>query len=122
MLESNYGRIINISSNAGLRGGTPNATVGYSASKAGVIRLTKALSREVADKGICVVAVAPGYHETPLMQFLNTAQKQAIYSTIPVKVGGDPADLAEVIAFLASRHTKYMTGVVIPVDGGVTLH
>jgi 3-oxoacyl-[acyl-carrier protein] reductase len=121
MLENNYGRIINISSSAGLRGGTANATVGYSASKAGVIGLTRALSQEVADKGICVVAVAPHYFETPLMEFLSEAQKQAIRSKIPVKTGGDPADLAEIIAFLASRHTKYMTGVVIPVDGG-TLH
>jgi 3-oxoacyl-[acyl-carrier protein] reductase len=123
MLESNYGKIINIASTAGLRGGGMKSTSAYAAVKAGVIGLTKGVAREFAEKGICAVAVAPTYHKTPgLTADLSEAKSQEMLSCIPMKVGGNPEDLAEIIAFLASRHTKFMTGVVIAVDGGFSMH
>jgi 3-oxoacyl-[acyl-carrier protein] reductase len=121
MLESNYGRIINIASTAGLRGGGQLGKSAYSAVKAGVIGLTKGVAREFAMQGICAVAVAPCYHQTPgVADFAE--RKQEVLSTIPMKVAGNPADLAEIIAFLASEHTKFMTGAVITVDGGFSMH
>jgi 3-oxoacyl-[acyl-carrier protein] reductase len=122
MLESNYGRIINIASTAALRGGGQNAKSSYAAVKAGVIGLTKGIAREFAPKGICAVAVAPCFHETPGVANLNDAGKQKILSTIPMKTAGDPEDLAEIVSFLASRNTKFMTGAVITVDGGFSMH
>jgi 3-oxoacyl-[acyl-carrier protein] reductase len=122
MLESNYGRIINIASSAGLRGGGQLGKSSYSAAKAGVIGLTKGVAREFAEKGICAVAVAPCYHETSGVANSSDERKQEALATIPMKTAGNPADLAEIIAFLASRHTKFMTGVVIAVDGGFTMH
>jgi 3-oxoacyl-[acyl-carrier protein] reductase len=124
MLENNYGRIINISSAAGLRGGGMRGTSGYAATKAGVIGLTKGLAREYGEKGICAVAVAPGFHETPVHADVDAVEKQALLSArVPMKVAGDPADLAEIISFIAiSPHTKYLTGAVISVDGGLTMH
>jgi 3-oxoacyl-[acyl-carrier protein] reductase len=123
MIKNNYGRIINIASTAGLRGGGMKSTSAYAAVKAGVIGLTKGVAREFAEKGICAVAVAPTYHKTPgLTTDLSEAKSQEMLSCIPMKVGGNPEDLAEIIAFLGSRHTKFMTGVVIAVDGGFSMH
>jgi 3-oxoacyl-[acyl-carrier protein] reductase len=123
MLESNYGRIINIASTAGLRGGGMKSTSAYAAVKAGVIGLTKGVAREFGEKGICAVAVAPTFHETPgVAAGLSDAKRQEMLSNIPMKVAGNPEDLAEIIAFFASRHTKFMTGTVIAVDGGFTMH
>jgi NAD(P)-dependent dehydrogenase (short-subunit alcohol dehydrogenase family) len=122
MLESNYGRIINIASTAALRGGGQNAKSSYAAAKAGVIGLTKGIAREFAEKGICAVAVAPCFHETPGVAGWTDAKKQEVLATIPMKAAGDPADLAEIITFIASRRTKFMTGAVITVDGGFAMH
>jgi 3-oxoacyl-[acyl-carrier protein] reductase len=122
MLESNYGRIINMASSAALRGGGLLGTSGYAAVKAGVIGLTKGLAREFAQKGICAVAVAPSYHETPSHAALSAAEKREVLSRIPMNEAGNPVDLTEIIVFLASRHTKFMTGAVIAVDGGFTMH
>jgi 3-oxoacyl-[acyl-carrier protein] reductase len=122
MLENNYGRIINLSSSAGLRGGGMNGTSGYAAAKAGVIGFTKAIAREFAPNGICVVAVAPTFHETPGVANLSDAKRQEMLSHIPMNKSGNPADLAEIIAFLASKNTKFMTGAVLTVDGGLTMH
>jgi 3-oxoacyl-[acyl-carrier protein] reductase len=122
MLESNYGRIINIASSAGLRGGGQNGTSAYAATKAGVIGLTKGVAREFAQQGICAIAVAPCFHETPGVANWTEARKQEVLATIPMRVSGNPTDLAEIIAFLASRHTKFMTGAVISVDGGFAMH
>jgi 3-oxoacyl-[acyl-carrier protein] reductase len=123
MLKNSYGRIINISSAAGLRGGGMKGTSGYAAAKAGVIGLTKGVAREFAQKGICAVAMAPGFHETTTHDDLSAVEKQNLFARVPMNVPGDPADLAEVIAFLAtSPHTKYITGAVITVDGGLTMH
>jgi 3-oxoacyl-[acyl-carrier protein] reductase len=122
MLASNYGRIINIASSAALRGGGQNAKTSYAAAKAGVIGLTKGVARELAERGICAVAVAPCFHETPGVADWNDAKREKVLATIPMKAAGDPADLAEIIAFVASRNTKFMTGTVIAVDGGFTMH
>jgi 3-oxoacyl-[acyl-carrier protein] reductase len=121
MLESNYGRIINIASTAGLRGGGQLGKSSYSAVKAGVIGLTKGIAREFATQGICAVAVAPCYHQTPGVAD-SAERKQEVLATIPMKVAGNPTDLAEIIAFIASQHTKFMTGAVIAVDGGFSMH
>jgi 3-oxoacyl-[acyl-carrier protein] reductase len=122
MLERNYGRIINVASSAGLRGGGQNAKTAYAAVKAGVIGLTKGVAREFAEKGICAVAVAPCYHETPAVADWDDVKKQQVLATIPMKIAGNPKDLAEIIAFLASSHTKFITGSVITVDGGFSMH
>jgi 3-oxoacyl-[acyl-carrier protein] reductase len=122
MLANNYGRIINIASTAGLFGGGQNGTTAYAATKSGVIGLTKGVAREFAEKGICAVAVAPSYHETPGVAGWSEALKQEMRSRVPMKAAGNPEDLAEIIAFLASRYTKFMTGTVITVDGGLTMH
>jgi 3-oxoacyl-[acyl-carrier protein] reductase len=124
MLENNYGRIVNISSAAGLRGGGMKGTSGYAAAKAGVIGLTKGLAREFSEKGISVVAIAPGFHETPTHAGVCDEEKKALlFNRVPMKVAGNPSDLAEIITFIAtSEHTSYMTGAVIAVDGGLTMH
>jgi NAD(P)-dependent dehydrogenase (short-subunit alcohol dehydrogenase family) len=122
MLESNYGRIINIASTAALRGGGQNAKTSYAAAKAGVIGLTKGIAREFAEKGICAVAVAPCFHETPGVAGWTEARKQEVLATIPMRAAGNSLDLAEIIAFIASQHTKFMTGSVITVDGGFAMH
>jgi 3-oxoacyl-[acyl-carrier protein] reductase len=122
MLRNSYGRIINISSAAGLRGGGMKGTSAYAAAKAGVIGLTKGLAGEFAPKGICAVALAPGYHEMSAVANWNEAKKQEVLVTIPMKTAGNPTDLAEIIAFLASRSTKFITGAVITVDGGFSMH
>jgi 3-oxoacyl-[acyl-carrier protein] reductase len=123
MMENSYGKIINISSAAGLRGGGMKGTSGYAAVKAGVIGLTKGLAREFAEKGICAVAMAPGFHETPGHADLGTEEKQSLFSRVPKKIPGNPVDLAEIITFIAtSKHTNYLTGAVIAVDGGLTMH
>jgi 3-oxoacyl-[acyl-carrier protein] reductase len=90
------------------------------------IGLTKGIAREFAEKGICAVAIAPGFHETQghvELGIMDTAQKQAMFSRVPMNIPGDPADLAEIMTFIAtSPHTKYLTGAVIAVDGGLTTH
>jgi 3-oxoacyl-[acyl-carrier protein] reductase len=122
MLKSGYGRIINIASTAALRGGGQNAKTSYAAAKAGVIGLTKGIAREFAEKGICAVTVAPCFHETPGVAGWADVKKQEVLATIPMRAAGDPADLAEIIAFIASQYTKFMTGSVITVDGGFAMH
>jgi 3-oxoacyl-[acyl-carrier protein] reductase len=84
--------------------------------------LTKGVAREFAEEGICAVAVASSYHETPGVANWSEELRQEMRSRVPMKAAGNPADLAEIIAFLASWHTKFMTGAVITVDGGLTMH
>jgi 3-oxoacyl-[acyl-carrier protein] reductase len=81
------------------------------------------LAREYAQQGICVLAMAPGMHETAAHTTLSAEEKRDFYARVPMNVAGDPADLAEIVAFIASSpYTKYMTGAVIIVDGGLTMH
>lgn len=113
------GRIINISSVSGVMGNPGQAN--YSASKAGIIGLTKSVAREYAAKGITVNAVAPGFIQTDMTDAMPQATKDAAVATIPMKMMGQPEDIAETVRFLASDAAKYITGQVICVDGGMAI-
>ncbi len=118
MKKNSYGRIINISSLAGRMGGYKNG-LGYSASKAAIIGLTYGMARRVAESGITVNAVAPGPTETDIFKGLVTPEKmKEYYSIIPMKKLGQPDNIANVVAFLASKEAEYVTGAVIDVNGG----
>jgi len=119
MLGRRYGKIINVSSVVALIGNPGQAN--YVASKAGVIGFTKSAAKELASRNINVNAVAPGYISTDMTEKLNEKQKEAIINMIPVKRIGTPEDVAKVVAFLASSDSDYLTGQVIPVDGGMAM-
>lgn len=116
-LKKKAGRIINISSVSGITGNAGQSN--YSASKAGVIGLTKSVARELASRGICCNAIAPGYIETEMTA--EFTEKEALMKAIPLGHMGKPEDIAELAAFLASDKAKYITGEVIRVDGGIAI-
>lgn len=118
MLRLRFGRIVNIASIAGLNGSP--GQVNYSAAKAGVIGLTKALAREVAAKNITVNAVAPGLVTTELTTSLNDKQWEALEAQIPTGRAGEPKDIAGLVTFLCSEEASYVTGAIVTVDGGMT--
>lgn len=117
MMKQRYGRIINLSSVSGRMGNA--GQVNYSASKAGVIGMTKSLAREVGSRGITVNAVAPGFIDTDMTAVLKDDVKEAIMAGIPLRREGKPEDIAEAVAFLASDKASYITGQVLSVDGGM---
>lgn len=119
MVRARYGRIINMSSVVGLSGNAGQAN--YAASKAGIIGLTKSVAREVANRGITVNAIAPGYIQTELTGELPDAVKQQILGQIPAGRFGEPEDVAEVVAFLARQEAGYITGQTINIDGGMVM-
>ena len=119
MMKNRYGRIINISSVVGISGNPGQAN--YSASKAGLIGMTKSLAYEVASRGITVNAVAPGFIASNMTDSLTDAQKEAIIQTIPLKSWGTPEDVANTVAFLASPDSSYITGQTIHVNGGMLM-
>jgi len=119
MIKQRSGRIINISSIAGLTGNAGQAN--YSASKAGLIGLTKTLARELASRGITVNAVAPGLIETDMTTVLSEEIRQGILQKIPLGKLGEPDDIAGAVAYLASPEAKYITGQVLTVDGGMVM-
>lgn len=119
MMKQRSGRIINMSSVSGVLGNAGQAN--YSASKAGVIGLTKATAREVASRGITVNAIAPGFINTEMTAGLPENVKESAVSQIPLGSFGEPEDIAEAVAFLASDHAKYITGQVLCVDGGMAI-
>ena len=117
-LKQRSGKIINISSISGILGNAGQAN--YAASKAGIIGLTKSVSRELAGRGINVNAIAPGFIETGMTEVLSDAVKEAAVKQIPMGHFGKPEDVAELAVFLASDKAKYITGQVICVDGGAS--
>lgn len=118
MREQESGRIINISSRAwlGNRGQT-----NYSASKAGVVGLTRALALELGKYNISVNAIAPGLIDTPLTQALPEAVKQKLIEAQPTKTIGQPQDVANMVSFLSKEETEFITGQTLYVDGGKSI-
>ena len=110
---------MNISSVVGVRGNAGQTA--YAASKAGLLGFTKAAAKELAAKGITVNAVAPGIIDTDMTRVLPEAAKDALTAQIPLKRLGSAQDVAEVVAFLCSDGAGYLTGTVIPVDGGMAM-
>ena len=119
MMKARSGRIINISSVVGISGNAGQTN--YSASKAGIIGFTKSLAKEIASRKILVNAVAPGFIETNMTDVLKDDVKQEIAKNIPLKRMGTAQDVANVVKFLASDDSSYITGQVINVDGGMLM-
>jgi 3-oxoacyl-[acyl-carrier protein] reductase len=119
MVKQRAGRIINIASVAGLTGNAGQAN--YSASKAGLIGLTKTLARELASRNITVNAVAPGFITTDMTTILPDNVKTAVLAQIPLARFGDPEDIAAAVSFLAGPESKYITGQTLTVDGGMVM-
>jgi 3-oxoacyl-[acyl-carrier protein] reductase len=119
MMKQRYGRIVNISSVSGQAGQAGQTN--YSASKAGLIGLTKALAREMASRNITVNAVAPGFIPTALTLDLPENLKDSILRATPMGRMGTPEEIANAVAFLASEEASYITGQVLAVDGGMVM-
>ena len=117
MMKARSGRIINISSVVGISGNAGQTN--YSASKAGIIGFSKSLAKEIASRSILVNAVAPGFIETNMTDILKDDVKQEIAKNIPLKRMGTAQDVANVVKFLASDDSSYITGQVINIDGGM---
>jgi 3-oxoacyl-[acyl-carrier protein] reductase len=119
MMKQRYGRIVNISSVSGLAGQAGQTN--YSASKAGLIGMSKALAREVASRGITVNVVAPGFVPTALTEDLPLDLKDMMMKMIPLGRWGKPEEIANAVAFFASDEAAYITGQVLSVDGGMMM-
>ena len=119
MMKQRYGHIINIASVSGVTSNMGQAN--YSASKAGVIGLTKAAAKELASRNITVNAIAPGFIATDMTDKLSDAVKEEACKSIPLKEFGRVEDVAEAVVFLASDRARYITGQVLCVDGGIAM-
>ena len=119
MMRRRYGRIINMSSISGVVGNPGQGN--YSASKAGMIGMSKAMAREIAPRGITVNCIAPGFIATPMTDSLNEKQKTAITQMIPAGTLGQPEDIANAVLFLASDEAGYITGQTLNINGGMAM-
>jgi len=119
MIRKRSGRIINISSVSGIMGNAGQAN--YSAAKAGLIGMTKTVAREVASRGITVNAIAPGFISTDMTDKLSDKVKDMVVGQIPLGSFGTPEDIADAVVFLASDKSRYITGQVLNVDGGMIM-
>lgn len=119
MIRQRYGRIVIISSIAGVRGNA--GQVNYSASKAGVIGMTKSLAKEVASRNITVNAIAPGMIATEMVDAIPDKAREEMVKSIPMRRMGEPKDVANAVAFLAGEDAGYITGQVLCVDGGMAV-
>ena len=119
MMKRRWGRVVNIASVVGITGNKGQAN--YAASKAGLIGLTKSVAKELASRNILANAVAPGLIETDMTGAMTEEARAAMSGAIPLGRVGTPADVAGVVAFLASEHAAYITGQVLVVDGGMVM-
>lgn len=119
MMKRRFGRIVNIGSTSGVVGNAGQAN--YAAAKAGLTGLTRALARELGSKGVTANVIAPGFVETEMTASLGEEAKQKIRENLAVDRLGEPADIAEAVAYVASDAAGYLTGQVICVDGGLTM-
>ena len=119
MIKQKHGKIINISSVVGIVGNAGQCN--YAASKAGVIGFSKSVARELASRNINVNVVAPGYIDTDMTKGLSDKVKDEILKSIPMKKMGDPKEVANLVLFLSSNLSDYITGQVINVDGGMVM-
>ena len=119
MMKRRWGRIINMASVVGITGNKGQAN--YAASKAGLIGLTKSVAKELASRNILINAVAPGFIETDMTAAMSSEARTGMASQIPLERLGTPADIAAMVAFLASEHASYITGQVLVVDGGLVM-
>jgi 3-oxoacyl-[acyl-carrier protein] reductase len=117
--RTGYGRIINISSISGVLGNPGQGN--YSASKAGMIGMSKSLAREVASRGITVNCIAPGFISTPMTDALNEKQTSTIRDAIPAQKFGTPDDIAAAVIYLAAPEAAYMTGQTLHINGGLLM-
>ena len=118
MMKNKWGRIVFISSVAGISGNMGQSN--YAASKAGMIGLAKTISKELGSRNITSNVIAPGYIDTDMTSFLDDQQKEEIIGQLSIKRVGKPEDIANMVAFLCSDESEYITGQVFPVDGGLT--
>lgn len=119
MMKQKYGKIINMASVVGVTGNA--GQVNYAASKAGVIGMTKSMAKELANRGVTVNAIAPGFIKTAMTDVLTDEVKAEVKRVIPMGVMGETEDVANLAAFLASDASRYITGQVINVDGGMVM-
>jgi 3-oxoacyl-[acyl-carrier protein] reductase len=119
MIKRRWGRIVNIASIVGITGNKGQAN--YAASKAGLIGLTKSVAKELGSRNVLVNAVAPGFIETDMTAAMTPEARAALSGQIPLERLGSPADVAGVVAFLASDYAAYVTGQTIVVDGGMVM-